>query len=375
MASSSVTTHNAPGSWASLTRARRGAVLALTGALMLGLVGPAFAEDPVPCPTDGTGDPTLCPSGPTPEPTSTSNGSTPDTTTTTDPATTPTDGGTTAPGPTQTPTDPATTPAGPTGTPTAGASSDPTGATSGTSTPSPAPVAPAPVAATATTPVPSAVAALPGAARSFGYPVLAPPTAVGVSTLGWSNPAVGRLTSGFGMRVHPIFGVVSLHSGQDIAARCGAPVHAAAGGVVAWVGGSFQGRTGNQVVIANGNGIVTRYGHLLSGSVLVKYGQVVEPGQQIAAVGGDAGIDPSGAGLSTGCHLHFEVNENDGMTPVNPVDFLAARGVGLGVDMPFVFTGPAAPAAPTLATSAADLDRIKAIVAARKPAAAIRPLG
>lgn len=371
------------------TTARRGATWALTGALVLGLAGPALAEDPDPCPSDGTADPTLCPIEPTatPTPTPTIDGSTPDTTTPTDAATTPTD-------PATTPTDPTTTsPTGstggattdPAGTPTGVApsgTSTPTGSVSGTSTstPSPVPVAPAaaapqpaaPVAA-GTTPVSTAVALSPS--RSFGFPVLAPPTSVAVSTLGWSNPAVGRLTSGFGMRVHPIFGIASLHAGQDIAARCGAPVHAAAGGVVAWVGGAFQGRTGNQVVIANGNGIVTRYGHLLSGSILVTYGQVVQAGQQIAAVGGDAGIDPSGAGLSTGCHLHFEVNENDGMTPVNPNAFLDARGVRLGVDMPFVFTAPAAPVSPTLATSAADLDRIKAIVTARKPASAIRPLG
>lgn len=63
------------------------------------------------------------------------------------------------------------------------------------------------------------------------------------------------------------------------------------------------------------------------------------------------------------------------MTPVNPIEFLNARGVRLGLDTPFVFTAPAAGAGPTLATSAADLDRIRAIVAARKPAAAIRPLG
>ncbi len=234
----------------------------------------------------------------------------------------------------------------------------------------------APVAAPAVAPaapVRGAVLAF-ASARSFGFPVLAPPSAVGVSTLGWGNPLTGRLTSAFGYRVHPVFNIPSMHSGQDVAARCGAPIHAAAGGVVVWVGGAFQGRTGNQVVVADGNGIVTRYGHLLSGSVLVRSGQAIQAGQQIASVGGDRGIDPLGAGNSTGCHLHFEVNLDDGMTPIDPVAFLSQRGVRLGTDMPFQLVAPA-PAAPTILTSAADLDRIKAIVGVHRPTAAVRFLG
>jgi len=220
--------------------------------------------------------------------------------------------------------------------------------------------------------VPTESLTLPG---SPAFPTVPAPSSVAVAITGWTNPAIGRLTSAFGPRIHPVLGTAGTHAGQDIAARCGSPVYAAASGEVVWAGGALQGRTGNQVVIAHGDGVLTRYGHLLTGTVLVRQGDTVQAGQRIASVGGDRALDPFGAGNSTGCHLHFEVNENDGMTPVNPIEFLNARGVRLGLDTPFVFTAPAAGAGPTLATSAADLDRIRAIVAARKPAAAIRPLG
>ncbi len=151
---------------------------------------------------------------------------------------------------------------------------------------------------------------------------------------GWSNPAQGRITSVFGLRVHPVLGTVGQHAGTDVAARCGTPVSAAASGVVVYVGIGYQGRTGNQVVIAHGNGVITRYGHLLSGTTRVAIGDRVGAGQPIAAVGGNPAIDPVGAGNSTGCHLHFEVNLRDGALPVDPGAFLLDRGVRLGVDPP-----------------------------------------
>lgn len=156
----------------------------------------------------------------------------------------------------------------------------------------------------------------------------------GVAASGWSNPVLGRITSSFGMRVHPVLGIASMHAGQDIANACGTPVHAAAAGTVLYVGVGYQGRTGNQVVIDHGEGIITRYGHLLSGSVGVGAGDAVAAGQHIANVGGDVSIDPVGAGNSTGCHLHFEVNLLGGSLPVDPAQFLALRGVALGVDDP-----------------------------------------
>ncbi|HZK05007.1 MAG TPA: M23 family metallopeptidase [Actinomycetaceae bacterium] len=150
----------------------------------------------------------------------------------------------------------------------------------------------------------------------------------------WSNPLVGRLTSPFGLRVHPIFAFLLPHAGTDVAASCGTPIHAAADGVVVFVGKNFQGRTGNQLVIAHGDGVITRYGHLLSGTTSVKLGDVVRAGQEVAAVGGNPVTDPDGAGNSTGCHLHFEVNFNNGRTPVDPDAFLRELGVRLGQDQP-----------------------------------------
>lgn len=190
--------------------------------------------------------------------------------------------------------------------------------------------------------------------------------------MGWGNPAVGRLTSPFGYRVHPVFSVLGVHAGQDIANRCGTPVHSAADGTVAYVGNSFQGRTGNQVVITHGDGVVTRYGHLLSGSTLVKVGDAVAAGQQVASMGGDAGVDPAGAGISTGCHLHFEVNENNGLTPVDPVQFLALRGVALGVDLP---PPPPEPSGPSFVLTAFDRGRIEDVIGTKGRVAAVRQLG
>lgn len=148
---------------------------------------------------------------------------------------------------------------------------------------------------------------------------------------GWTNPALGSLTSRFGQRVHPVTGAVSFHAGDDVAASCGTPVWAAADGIVLRAApGPYQGRTGNQIVIDHGGGVITRYGHVLTGTMGVRAGDTVGAGQQIAAVGGDPGLDPVGAGSSTGCHLHFEVNI-DG-EPVSPSDFLSSHGVTLGAN-------------------------------------------
>lgn len=150
------------------------------------------------------------------------------------------------------------------------------------------------------------------------------------SSTAWVNPLHGRITSAFGYRVHPVLGVTAQHFGTDVAAKCGTPIVAAANGIVVWSGGGLQGRTGNQVVVYHGNGVLTRYGHVLTGSVLVPVGATVTAGQPIAAVGGDSGLDPVGAGNSTGCHLHFETNTDNGGTVLNPATFLAERGVTLG---------------------------------------------
>jgi murein DD-endopeptidase MepM/ murein hydrolase activator NlpD len=104
-----------------------------------------------------------------------------------------------------------------------------------------------------------------------------------------------------------------MHRGIDIAAPIGTPVHAAAAGVVefsAWNSGGY----GNMIDIRHPDGTVTRYAHLSRS--LVRAGQQVEQGDQIALVGS--------TGYSTGPHLHFEVHlPNQGT--VNPIAYLPGR--------------------------------------------------
>lgn len=153
------------------------------------------------------------------------------------------------------------------------------------------------------------------------------PAASIAGTGDWVHPlgGEGRLTSGFGMRT--IFGRTALHTGQDLAQSCGSPVFAAAAGTVIFAGfGPYQGRTGNIVVLDHGGGVQTWYGHLLTGTMAVRVGDVVTSGQQIASSGGDKNIDPVGAGNSTGCHLHFEVHDPDA---VDPLPWMLEHGVQL----------------------------------------------
>ena len=113
----------------------------------------------------------------------------------------------------------------------------------------------------------------------------------------------------------PIAGVGEFHYGDDIAASCGSPIRAATSGTVESVGPN--GTLGNWVLIDNGDGIETGYGHIADAQTLVSVGDAVAAGQVIAGVGS--------TGASTGCHLHFEVHI-DGVR-VNPMPFLAQRGI------------------------------------------------
>ncbi len=117
----------------------------------------------------------------------------------------------------------------------------------------------------------------------------------------------GIISDGFGMRFHPILHVYLMHEGIDIEAEVGTHVHATGAGVVDYVG--RRGGYGNVVVIDNGFGYSTLFGHL--SRPLVKAGQKVTRGQVIA-LSGDTG-------LSTGPHLHYEVRKNG--VHLNPVDY------------------------------------------------------
>ena len=126
-----------------------------------------------------------------------------------------------------------------------------------------------------------------------------------------SYPVQAPITSGFGYRFHPILHYSRLHAGTDFGAPCGTPVRAAAPGTVIRAGRA--GGFGNQVVIMHGRlhgaNVATSYNHL---SRFVVRSGTVKRGQLIAYSGT--------TGLSTGCHLHFEVYVNG--THVNPMGWL-----------------------------------------------------
>jgi murein DD-endopeptidase MepM/ murein hydrolase activator NlpD len=116
------------------------------------------------------------------------------------------------------------------------------------------------------------------------------------------------ITSGFGPRVHPIYGDVRMHTGIDFGASAGTPIRAAADGVV--VSAGPLGGYGNATVIDHGNGLATLYGH--QSRIAVSPGQRISRGQIIGYVGC--------TGLCTGPHLHFEVRVQG--TPVDPMQYL-----------------------------------------------------
>jgi hypothetical protein len=93
------------------------------------------------------------------------------------------------------------------------------------------------------------------------------------------------------------------YNAVDFANECGAPIFAAAGGQVQKVKYGYNMGAGNYLTILHPNGVVTMYGHILSS--LVNPGDQVSQGQIIAFVDGKPGTP--GAGISTGCHVHFEV--------------------------------------------------------------------
>jgi murein DD-endopeptidase MepM/ murein hydrolase activator NlpD len=135
---------------------------------------------------------------------------------------------------------------------------------------------------------------------------------------GWYKPTYGGITSGYGMRLNPYSHVWRLHAGTDMSSGCGKPIYAAHAGTVSYA--AWLGSYGNFILIDNGDGIQTGYGHIVNGGTLVSRGQQVEGGQLIAYVGTTGG--------STGCHLHYEVRINGVATDAVP--FMRNQGVTLG---------------------------------------------
>lgn len=122
-----------------------------------------------------------------------------------------------------------------------------------------------------------------------------------------SAPVGAPITSGFGMRFHPVLNYSRLHAGIDYGAACGTPVHAADSGDVVRAG--WAGGYGKQVVVAHRGPLATSYSHL--SRIVVSSGHV-NRGQLIGYSGT--------TGLSTGCHLHFETRVNG--SPVDPRGYL-----------------------------------------------------
>lgn len=109
-----------------------------------------------------------------------------------------------------------------------------------------------------------------------------------------------RISSGFGMRVHPILGTMRKHQGTDFAAASGTPVRAIGDGVILRAG--WSNGYGNLMEIRHKNGFVTRYGHMKGFAAGLFPGRRVTIEQTVGYVGS--------TGLSTAPHLHFEVLVN-----------------------------------------------------------------
>lgn len=122
------------------------------------------------------------------------------------------------------------------------------------------------------------------------------------------RPVSSAMTSGFGMRFHPILHRVRMHTGVDFGCPVGTTIHAAGDGVV--IMAQRMSGYGNTIVVQHGGGMQTLYGHC--SSIGVGQGQRISRGQVIGRTGN--------SGLSTGPHLHFEVRING--RPVNPVPYL-----------------------------------------------------
>ncbi|CAN5270212.1 peptidoglycan DD-metalloendopeptidase family protein [soil metagenome] len=131
-----------------------------------------------------------------------------------------------------------------------------------------------------------------------------------------------RISSGFGVRIHPLSGFRKMHQGIDFAAVTGTPVLAPADGVV--VEARRWGGYGNWLRLRHANGLETGYGHLSRYGSGIRAGQRVTQGQIVAYVGT--------TGASTGPHLHYEIWRNG--QRINPASVVTTTGTQLaGADL------------------------------------------
>ena len=139
-------------------------------------------------------------------------------------------------------------------------------------------------------------------------PASRPNTVDGIT---WLVPTQNyRITSPYGMRIHPVYGYEKMHTGVDLAAPLNTPIYATRAGVVVWAGWGSTG--GWWVKVDHGDGFASTYLHLTR--YVVKIGDFVEAGQIVGYMGS--------TGVSTGSHLHFGIMFNGEW--VNPLKYVKA---------------------------------------------------
>lgn len=127
-------------------------------------------------------------------------------------------------------------------------------------------------------------------------------------------PTDGSVSSGYGLRLHPILHYYRMHDGDDIGGKCGQPIWAAQSGVVVKAEMGYNGGSGNNVRIDHGdiNGVNVQTGYLHMSRYVVSVGQHLNQGDVVGYVGD--------TGLSTACHLHFSAYKNGAGT--DPMEFI-----------------------------------------------------
>ena len=157
---------------------------------------------------------------------------------------------------------------------------------------------------------------------------------------GWPIPGISKVSSKFGPRKPPCKGASSQHGGIDIGASSGTPILSYASGKVvqnvAW-----NKSAGNYIKIDHGNGVASRYLHMVQPSPL-KVGDTVAAGQEVGKVGN--------TGVGTGPHLHFEIHING--TKVDPLNYVNPGGGVAGTVPDLDGTGGNSPVVGTPGTSA-----------------------
>jgi len=123
-----------------------------------------------------------------------------------------------------------------------------------------------------------------------------------------SNSDLKRTSSGFGMRMHPIYKINKMHYGMDFVAPIGTPIFATADGEISIASNSYFGY-GKYIKIRHSDEYQTAYGHM--NEIKVKKGDKIKRGDIIGTIGS--------TGLSTGPHLHYEVIYKN--QPVDPINY------------------------------------------------------